>query len=136
MGEDDERSVAELLVEQIEFADILLISKTDLISHTELSRLKSILKTLNADAEQIEISNGNVPLKHVLNTGKFSFEKAQQAAGWLKEMRGEHLPESEEFGISSFTFTARKPFHPKKFYDCLHSKEIAGKLLRSKGFFG
>jgi G3E family GTPase len=135
LGEDDERSVADLLVEQIEFADILLISKIDLISETELLRLKSILKTLNTDAEQIEIANGNVPVKRVLNTGKFSFEKAQQAPGWLKEMRGEHLPESEEFGISSFTFTAREPFHPQKFYNFLHSKEIAGKLLRSKGFF-
>ena len=135
LGEEDERSVADLLVEQVEFADVLLISKTDLISEKELHRLKSILSTLNTEAEQIAIEHGNAPLKQVLNTKKFSFEKAQQAPGWLKEMRGEHVPETEEYGISSFTFCERRPFHPKKFYDFLHSKEIAGKLIRSKGFF-
>ncbi|MFD2167181.1 zinc metallochaperone GTPase ZigA [Thalassotalea euphylliae] len=135
LGEEDERSVADLLVEQVEFADVLLISKTDLISDNELERLKSILKTLNTEAEQIAIQHGNAPLKQVLNTNKFSFEKAQQAPGWLKEMRGEHVPETEEFGISSFSYIARRPFHPKKFYDFLHSKDIAGKLIRSKGFF-
>ena len=135
LGEEDERSVADLLVEQVEFADVLLISKTDLIADKELERLKSILKTLNTEAEQIAIQHGNAPLKQVLNTQKFSFEKAQQAPGWLKEMRGEHVPETEEFGISSFSYIARRPFHPKKFYDFLHSKEISGKLIRSKGFF-
>lgn len=135
LGEEDERSVADLLVEQVEFADVLLISKTDLISATDLARLQSILKTLNTDAEQIAIKNGAVPVKQVLATGKFSFEKAQQAPGWLKELRGEHIPETEEFGISSFVFEARRPFDPQKFYDFLHSKDIAGKLIRSKGFF-
>ncbi|MCF2907312.1 zinc metallochaperone GTPase ZigA [Pseudoalteromonas sp. DL2-H2.2] len=135
LGEEDERSVADLLVEQVEFADVLLISKTDLISGTELKRLQSILRTLNTDAEQIPMAHGQVPLAQVLNTKKFSFEKAQQAPGWLKELRGEHIPETEEFGISSFTFCARRPFHPQKFYDFLHSDELAGKLIRSKGFF-
>lgn len=135
LGEEDERSVADLLVEQIEFADVLLISKIDLISDKELQRLQHILKTLNTDAIQIPIENGNVPVKEVLATGKFDFAKAQQAPGWLKELRGEHIPETEEFGISSFVFKARRPFHPQKFYDFLHSKDIAGKLIRSKGFF-
>jgi G3E family GTPase len=135
LGEEDERSVADLLVEQVEFADVLLISKTDLVSEIELERLKSILKTLNTEAVQIPIENGNVPVKQVLATGKFSFERAQQAPGWLKELRGEHIPETEEYGISSFVFNARRPFHPQKFYEFLHSKDIAGKLIRSKGFF-
>jgi G3E family GTPase len=135
LGEEDERSVADLLVEQVEFADVLLISKTDLVSKIELERLKSILKTLNTEAVQIPIENGNVPVKQVLATGKFSFERAQQAPGWLKELRGEHIPETEEYGISSFVFNARRPFHPQKFYEFLHSKDIAGKLIRSKGFF-
>lgn len=135
LGEEDERSVADLLVEQVEFADVILISKTDLISESELERLKSILVTLNTEAVQIPIENGNVPLQQVLATGKFSFEKAQQAPGWLKELRGEHVPETEEFGISSFVFEARRPFHPKKFFEFLHSDDIAGKLIRSKGFF-
>ncbi|MEP2653118.1 MAG: zinc metallochaperone GTPase ZigA [Paraglaciecola sp.] len=135
LGEDDERSVADLLVEQVEFADVILISKTDLVSEKDLNRLKSILQTLNTEAIQIPIENGNVPVKKVLATGRFNFEKAQQAPGWLKELRGEHIPETEEFGISSFVFEARRPFHPQKFYEFLHSKEIAGKLIRSKGFF-
>lgn len=135
LGEEDERSVSDLLVEQVEFADVILISKVDLVTEKELERLKSILHTLNTDAVQIPIENGQVPVKEVLATGKFNFEKAQQAPGWLKELRGEHIPETEEFGISSFVFKARRPFHPQKFYDFLHSKEIAGKLIRSKGFF-
>ena len=135
LGEEDERSVADLLIEQVEFADILLISKTDLVSERELARLKSILQTLNTEATQISIEHGKVPLDKVLNTGRFSFERAQQSPGWLKEMRGEHVPETEEFGISSFTYEARRPFDPQKFYDFLHSKDIAGKLIRSKGFF-
>jgi len=135
LGEEDERSVADLLVEQVEFADILLISKTDLVSEQELARLKSILQTLNTEAIQIPIEHGKVPLDKVLNTGRFSFERAQQSPGWLKEMRGEHVPETEEFGISSFSYEARRPFDPQKFYDFIHSKDIAGKLIRSKGFF-
>lgn len=135
LGEEDERSVADLLVEQVEFADILLISKIDLVSEQELARLKSILQTLNTEAIQIPIEHGKVPLDKVLNTGRFSFERAQQSPGWLKEMRGEHVPETEEFGISSFSYEARRPFDPQKFYDFIHSKDIAGKLIRSKGFF-
>ena len=135
LGEDDERSVADLLIEQVEFADVLLISKQDLVSEEELKRLQSILKTLNTEAVQIPVENGQVPLDQVIATGRFSFEKAQQAPGWLKELRGEHVPETEEFGIGSFVYEARRPFDPQKFYDFLHSEEIKGKLLRSKGFF-
>ena len=135
LGEDDERSVADLLVDQIEFADVILISKTDLVSSNELERLKAILKTLNTVAEIVPISNGDVNIDKVLNTGLFNFEQAQQAPGWLKEMRGEHVPETEEYGISSFTYEARRPFHPDKFYEFLHNTKQYGKLIRSKGFF-
>ncbi|KZN35212.1 hypothetical protein N480_19400 [Pseudoalteromonas luteoviolacea S2607] len=135
LGEADQRSVADLLVEQVEFADVLLISKTDLVSESEIKRLKGILKTLNTQAKQVAIQNGQVPIKEVLATGLFNFEKAQLAPGWLKELRGEHIPETEEYGISAFVYSARIPFHPKKFYDFLHCKEISGKLVRSKGFF-
>ena len=76
-----------------------------------------------------------MPSARVLNTGKFNFAKAQQAPGWLKEMRGEHMPETDEYGIQSFTYQARRPFHPQKIYDFFGSPDIAGKLLRSKGFF-
>lgn len=135
LGEDDERSVADLLVDQVEFADVILISKTDLITNDELNRLTAILNTLNTQAKIIPISNGNININEVLNTGLFNFERAQQAPGWLKEMRGEHIPETQEYGISSFNYTARRPFDPEKFYNFLHSTEQFGKLIRSKGYF-
>lgn len=140
LGEEDERSVADLLVEQVEFADVLLVSKTDLISSDELDQLKSILRSLNTEADIIPIAHGQISVSSILNTKKFSFERAQLAAGWLKEMRGEHIPETEEYGISSFVYSARRPFHPKKFYEFIHqlnneSSSIKGKLIRSKGYF-
>ena len=135
LGDDDERSVADLLIDQVEFADIILISKTDLADLDEIERLKAVIKTLNTKAKIIPIAHGNIDINEVLNTGLFDFEKAQHAPGWLKEMRGEHVPETEEYGISSFVYEARRPFHPRKFFDFLHSTEQYGKLIRSKGYF-
>ncbi len=135
LGEEDERSVADLLVDQVEFADIILISKTDLVEPADIERLSAILKTLNTDAQIIPITQGQVDIDAVLSTGLFNFERAQQAPGWLKEMRGEHVPETEEYGIGSFSYVARRPFHPEKFYQFLHSAQKYGKLIRSKGYF-
>ncbi|QFU00223.1 Putative metal chaperone YciC [Halomonas sp. THAF5a] len=135
LGEEDERNVADLLVDQIEFCDVLLISKTDLLDAQQLDELKAVLRSLNPEAELIPITHGRVPLEKVLDTGRFSFERAQQAPGWLKELRGEHVPETEEYGISSFAYHARRPFHPQAFFDLLHGDWFGGKLLRSKGFF-
>ena len=135
LGEDDHRSVADLLVDQVEFADVLLVSKTDLVQQADLDRLIAVLKNLNTSAKIIPISEGRVDLSEVLGTGLFDFEKAQEAPGWLQEARGEHKPETEEYGISSFVYEARKPFHPQKFHDFLHSQDLAGKLIRSKGYF-
>tara|TARA_B110000261_G_scaffold30906_1_gene35385 strand:- start:576 stop:1655 length:1080 start_codon:yes stop_codon:yes gene_type:complete len=135
LGEEDERSVADLLVDQVEFADVILISKTDLVSRSEIAHLTAILKTLNTEAKIVPIAEGQVNVDEVLNTGLFNFDRAQQAPGWLKEMRGEHIPETEEYGIGSFTYEARRPFHPEKFHDFLHSTDKYGKLIRSKGYF-
>jgi len=96
LGEDDERSVTELLIEQVEFADVILISKIDLISAVEREELTAILGRLNTHAEILPMSMGQVPLDRILDTGRFDFERAAQAPGWLKEMRGEHVPETEE----------------------------------------
>lgn len=115
LGEDDERSVADLLIDQIEFADVLLISKTDLVKKSDIDRLIAILKTLNTNARILPISQGKVSVNEVLSTGLFNFERAQQAPGWLKEMQGEHVPETEEYGISSFSYLARRPFDPERF---------------------
>ncbi len=135
LGEEDERSVADLLVDQVEFADVILISKTDLVKKEDIDKLTVILKTLNTNADIIPISNGEIELEKILNTGLFDFQRAQEAPGWLKEMRGEHIPETEEYGISSFVYEARRPFYPEKFHNFLHSKDLSGKLIRSKGFF-
>ena len=135
LGEDDDRSVADLLVDQIEFADILLVSKTDLVESEDIEKLKAILKSLNTHAQILPISQGQVDDEEVLDTGLFDFERAQQAPGWLKEMRGEHVPETEEYGIGSFSFIARLPFHPERFHHFLHSTKQYGKLIRSKGIF-
>ena len=135
LGEEDERSIADLLVDQVEFADVILISKTDLADRVDIARLTAILKTLNTHAKIVPISQGQVNIDAILSTGLFNFEHAQQAPGWLKEMRGEHVPETEEYGIASFTYEARRPFHPEKFHDFLHSTDRYGKLIRSKGYF-
>ena len=135
LGEEDERSVADLLVDQVEFADVILISKTDLVETKDVERLNAIIKTLNTHARIIPITQGKIDIDEVLSTGLFDFERAQQAPGWLKEMRGEHIPETEEYGISSFTYVARFPFHPEKFHQFLHNTEAYGKLIRSKGYF-
>lgn len=135
LGEEDERNVADLLVDQIEFCDVLLISKTDLIDEVQLAELKAVLRSLNPDAELVPMAHGRVPLDKVLDTGRFSFERARLAPGWLKELRGEHVPETQEYGISSFVYRARRPFHPDKFHALLHGDWFGGKLLRSKGFF-
>ncbi len=135
LGEDDNRSVTDLLVDQIEFCDVILISKTDLCSPEQIRAVTGVIKSLNPEAEIIPIEQGQVDLKQVLATGKFDFEKAEQSPGWLREFRGEHIPETEEYGISSFTYTARKPFNPEKFYDFLHQEWPCGKLIRSKGYF-
>jgi len=135
LGEEDERSVADLLVDQAEFADVILISKTDLVEAEDIERLTAILRTLNTNARIIPITGGEVDTDSVLGTDLFDFARAQQAPGWLAEMRGEHVPETEEYGIGSFSYVARRPFHPEKFFEFLHGTEKYGKLLRSKGYF-
>ncbi|MBJ8439744.1 zinc metallochaperone GTPase ZigA [Acinetobacter junii] len=133
LGEDDERNVVDLLIDQIEFCDVIVLNKVDLINHEEKEKLFGILHSLNPRAK-IEISQfGQVKLDKILNTNLFDFNEAAQAPGWLKELRGEHTPETEEYGISSFVYKARKPFHPQRFFDFVNS-EWQG-VIRSKGFF-
>ncbi len=135
LGEEDERSITDLLIEQVEFADVILISKIDLISSAERAELMAILARLNAQAQIIPMVMGEVPLDKILNTGRFDFERAAQAPGWLQELRGEHVPETEEYGIASTAYRARRPLHPQRFFDFIERPWVNGKLLRSKGFF-
>ncbi|MCC5887921.1 MAG: zinc metallochaperone GTPase ZigA [Gammaproteobacteria bacterium] len=135
LGEEDDRNVADLLVDQIEFCDVLVISKTDLIDAEALAALTAVLRRLNPEADIVHAELGRVPLDRVLDTGRFDFERASLAPGWLKEMRGEHKPETEEYGIGSFVYHATRPFHPERLHDFLCAGWQHGNLLRSKGFF-
>jgi G3E family GTPase len=133
LGDEDDRTVVDLLVEQIEFCDVLVVNKADLVAPAELDRLVAMLTSLNPRAK-IELARfGKLPLDRVLDTGLFDFDAASQAPGWLAELRGEHVPETLEYGIASFTYQARQPFHPQRFWDLIHG-EWAG-VVRSKGFF-
>ncbi|WP_259764807.1 GTP-binding protein, partial [Pseudomonas protegens] len=101
----------------------------------ERQELMAILARLNAQAEIIPMVMGQVPLAKILNTGRFDFERAAQAPGWLQELRGEHVPETQEYGIASTAYRARRPFHPQRFFNFINRPWVNGKLLRSKGFF-
>lgn len=133
LSEEDDRTIVDLLVDQVEFANVIVISKTDLVAKTSLRKLEAILRSLNPDARLIRAEFGHVPLDQVLDTSLFDFEKASAAPGWLKELRGEHIPESEEYGISSFVYRARRPFHPERFWKTIN-QDWPG-VIRSKGFF-
>ncbi len=132
-GDEDERTITDLLVEQVEFADLLVLNKTDLVSPAELDTLKGVLRKLNPGARLIESRYGQVAPSSVLKTGLFNFEKASESAGWLKILRGEEKPETEEYGISSFVYRAQRPFHPERLFQLF--QEGWKSVIRSKGFF-
>ena len=131
-GEGDERTVVDLLVEQIEFADVIVLNKADLVSAEDLGRLEAIIATFNPQARIARSERGGVALDDVLDTGLFDPVRAEGAAGWQKALMGEVLPETEEYGISHFVYRASKPFHPEKLKAWLDS-EWPG-VIRSKGF--
>lgn len=133
VGSEDERTVVHLLTDQVEFADVILLSKTDLTTDSQLMTVQGLITKLNPRAKIIPIKNGEVPLSEIVDTGLFSLEAAMQNAGWLKELRGEHVPETEEYGISSFVYHAKKPFDVAKLHELLESGKLKN-ILRSKGF--
>lgn len=135
LDEDDERSLAELLIDQVEFADVILVSKIDLISSAEREELCAVLRRLNPQAEVLPMAMGAVAPERILGTGRFDFERAAQAPGWLQVLRGEQVAESEAYGIASTTWRARRPLHPRRFSDFIHREWDNGRLLRSKGWF-
>ncbi|EGV31639.1 cobalamin synthesis protein P47K [Thiorhodococcus drewsii AZ1] len=134
LGEEDARTVSDLLIDQVEFADVIVLNKIDLITSAERERLRHALRQLNRHAQIIHASFGQVPLDQVMGTGRFDFARAAQSPGWLAEIRGEHTPETEEYGIGSFVYRARRPFHPVRFAEALKT-DWPGNVLRSKGFF-
>ncbi|MCH2396224.1 zinc metallochaperone GTPase ZigA [Oceanibaculum sp.] len=135
LGEEDERSLVNLLVEQIEFADVVILNKIDVATPEALDAARKIIRALNPDAELIETSQSRVALDKVLDTGRFDFDKAQEHPLWFKELYGfaDHTPESEQYGVRSFTYRARQPFHPRKFFDFVNA-DWPG-VIRAKGHF-
>jgi G3E family GTPase len=133
LGEDDTRTVVNLLVEQIEFADVIILNKLDLVTEAQRRDVEGICRSFNPLAKIIPAEKGVVPLKEILNTGLFDMEKAQSAAGWKQALEFGNVPETEEYGISSFVYSSRKPFHPQRL-KALFDKEWPG-VWRSKGFF-
>ncbi|WP_374723229.1 GTP-binding protein [Peribacillus tepidiphilus] len=131
--ENDQRDVADLLLDQIEFANVILLNKADLMEEHDLLELQSFLRKVNGDADIIPTSFSKVPLELIMDTGKFDFEAASQSAGWIKELNEEHTPETEEYGISSFVYRRRKPFHPERFMKWMEDWPID--VVRAKGFF-
>ena len=128
---DDERTIVDLLVDQIEFADVLILNKIDLVTPEQLHRLEALLHKLNPQAKLIHADHGQVTLTEMLNTGRFDFDRASTFSEWLS---GEpHTPETEEYGVSSFVYQARRPFHPERLMDVLESDALDS-VLRSKGF--
>lgn len=132
-GEEDQRTVVDLLVDQVEFADVIVLNKCDLVDEEKLGELEATLQALNPRARIIRSTRGQVPLKEILDTNRFNFDEAAKSPGWMKVLRGEETSESEEYGISSFVYRARRPFHPLRFWQVIH-REWPG-VVRSKGWF-
>nr|WP_237228597.1 zinc metallochaperone GTPase ZigA [Rubinisphaera sp. JC750] len=135
LGEDDERTITDLLCDQVEFANVLILNKTDLVSEDELIEVERVLRGLNPVAKLIRSQHSQVPLTEVLNTQMFDYEAAMSSAGWIKELEGEHTPETDEYGIKSFVYRERRPFHPQRFWDFIYSDDVWNGVVRSKGYF-
>ncbi len=133
--EGDYRTIVNLLTDQIEFANVIILNKTDLVTKEHLEVLKATIHKLNPSARILESSFSKVQPKEILNTGLFDFEEAEQSAGWIEELnKSEHTPETEEYGISSFVYRSKKPFDPERFWSYVRYK-FPSSIIRSKGLF-
>ncbi|WP_250507089.1 GTP-binding protein [Caballeronia sp. GAFFF3] len=133
--DEDDRTVVETLIEQIEFCDVIVINKIDLASADEIEKVARILRGLNPRALQVRAQSGDVPIGDVLNTGRFDFDATASAPGWLAILNGEHpsADEPDAFGVGHFVYRARRPFHPERLWNLLHQEWPD--VLRAKGFF-
>lgn len=133
--EGDYRTIVNLLTDQIEFANVIILNKTDLVDTKTTELLKAAIHKLNPGAKIISSSFGKVATREILHTGLFDFEEAQNSAGWQKELEAEsHTPETEEYGIGSFVFRSQKPFHPERFWKYLN-EDYPAEIIRAKGLF-
>lgn len=133
VDKNDDRTVVDLLIDQVEFANVIILNKTDLIGPQQLERVEALISKLNPDARVVKSQFSKVSAREIFNTKLFNFEKASQSAGWIKELAGDHTPETEEYGITSFVYRNSRPFHPERFAECIKT-EWEG-VVRSKGFF-
>jgi G3E family GTPase len=133
LGEEDERTLVDLLTDQIEFANVIVLNKVDRMTPEMRHDALAVIRALNPTARVVETRQGRVALTEILNTGRFDFEAAQAAPGWARELRGEHTPETEAYGISSFVYRARRPFHPQRLLSLFNSEWP--NVVRSKGYF-
>ncbi|HJL18245.1 MAG TPA: zinc metallochaperone GTPase ZigA [Sandaracinaceae bacterium LLY-WYZ-13_1] len=135
LGQDDLRTVTDLLVEQVEFADVIVLNKRDRVSDDELAEVTAAIRALNRRARIEVATRARVPLDTVLGTGLFDYEAAARSAGWIRELMGEHTPETEAYGIDSFVYRERRPFDAQKLWALFHEDARWRGVLRSKGFF-
>lgn len=132
LGEEDTREVVDLLIDQVETCDVLLLNKCDLVSEEELAKVEGILRKLQPSAKIIRTVKGQVAPAEILNTGLFDFEKASQSPGWIQELqKEEHVPETDEYGISSFVYRRRRPFHPERL--AAFMSDWPEEVVRAKG---
>ena len=132
-GEDDNRRLVSLLTDQIEFANVVVINKTDLVDEQRLAQVRSLIRALNPKARVVESIRGEIALSNIFDTHLFNLEDAYAMPGWVQELEGQHIPETETYGLRSFVYRAREPFHPQRLHDFLQIP-ITG-LIRSKGYF-
>jgi G3E family GTPase len=130
----DQRTIVNLLTDQLEFANVIVVNKSDLLTPAQMAELKQILRGFNHDAKIVETTFGRIEPKEILHTNLFDFDTASASAGWIHELNHPHTPETEAYGIGSFVFRARKPFHPQRFWAWL-TKDFPANILRSKGLF-
>ena len=133
VSDDDVREIADLLIDQIEFANVLVLNKADLVDEETIGELKAVLKSLNPDAKIKVTVDANLALNEVMNTGLFDFEKSSQGAGWIKELNEEHVPETEEYGIASFVYRSQRPFHPERLMSWIVNWPV--EVIRSERIF-
>ncbi len=134
MSDEDERNVVDLLTDQVEFANVLVINKADDAPPEIVGRLEGVLRRLNPEARLVRASRGNVSPHDIMGTGLYDEESASGMPGWQKELNGEHVPETEEYGISSFVYRARKPFHPGRLIEAIQDGGLMDGVVRSKGY--
>ncbi|MFT3738923.1 MAG: GTP-binding protein [Breznakibacter sp.] len=134
LAKNDERNIVDLLTDQIEFANVIVINKADLVSSYQIEEMRRVIGKLNPGARIVVAVHGKISPSDILNTGLFDFEKASQGAGWIKELETGHVPETDEYGIGSFVYRSRRPFNTRRFEDYINDHWHHG-IVRSKGFF-